>query len=84
AFPPGGISVFASQLHTHLAGRGVRTALVRAGRELEVLQEDKHFSTHYQGDVLITKCTYNTEDRRGPTVSHVDAEHLQKYFSFMN
>ncbi|KAM6900881.1 dopamine beta-hydroxylase [Lycodopsis pacificus] len=81
AFPPGGIHVFASQLHTHLTGRGVRTVLVRGGKELEVVQEDQHFSTHYQtirvlkkmanilpGDVLITKCTYNTEDRSKPTV----------------
>lgn len=81
ALPLGGIWIFASQLHTHLAGRGVRTVLVREGRELEVVQEDKHFSTHYQtirvlrkmvnvlpGDVLITKCTFNTEDRTKPTV----------------
>ncbi|XP_037609304.1 dopamine beta-hydroxylase [Sebastes umbrosus] len=81
AFPPGGIYIFASQLHTHLAGRGVRTVLVRGGKELEVVQEDQHFSTHYQtirvlrkmanvlpGDVLVTKCTYNTEDRSKPTV----------------
>ncbi|XP_062333527.1 dopamine beta-hydroxylase [Osmerus eperlanus] len=81
ALPPGGIHIFASQLHTHLAGRGVRTTLVRRGREIEVVQEDKHFSTHYQtirilrkmvtvlpGDVLLTECTYNTEERPGPTV----------------
>ncbi|KAM4532198.1 dopamine beta-hydroxylase [Fundulus diaphanus] len=81
ALPPGGIYVFASQLHTHLAGRGVKTVLVRGGKELKVVQEDQHFSTDYQtirvlrkminilpGDVLITKCTYNTEDRSKPTV----------------
>uniref|UniRef100_A0A3B4T2L7 Dopamine beta-hydroxylase n=1 Tax=Seriola dumerili TaxID=41447 RepID=A0A3B4T2L7_SERDU len=71
ALPSGGIYIFASQLHTHLAGHGVRTVLVRGGKELEVVQEDQHFSTHYQvsrGDVLITKCTYNTEDRSKPTV----------------
>ncbi|TKS84596.1 Dopamine beta-hydroxylase [Collichthys lucidus] len=48
ALPSGGINIFASQLHTHLAGRGVRTVLVRGGKELEVVQEDQHFSTHYQ------------------------------------
>lgn len=48
ALPTGGIYIFASQLHTHLAGRGVRTVLVRRGKELEVVQEDQHFSTHYQ------------------------------------
>lgn len=81
ALPQGGIYVFASQLHTHLAGRGVRTVLVRGGKEIKVVQEDPHFSAHYQmirvlqnivnvlpGDVLITKCTYNTEDRSKPTV----------------
>ncbi|KAI4876393.1 hypothetical protein NFI96_017858 [Prochilodus magdalenae] len=81
ALPPGGIHIFASQLHTHLAGRTVRTVLVRGGREVEVVQEDKHYSTHYQiirilrkmvtvlpGDTLVTKCTYNTEDRNKPTV----------------
>ncbi|XP_077593787.1 dopamine beta-hydroxylase [Stigmatopora nigra] len=123
ALPRGGIFIFASQLHTHLAGRGVRTVLLRGGKEVEIVQEDPHFSTHYQtirvlrkktnvlpGDVLITKCTYNTEDREKPTVggfgimeemcvnyihyyprtqlelckTHVDPDHLQKYFSFMN
>ncbi|KAM9323410.1 dopamine beta-hydroxylase-like [Pholidichthys leucotaenia] len=81
ALPPGGIYIFASQLHTHLAGRGVRTVLVKGSREVEVVQEDPHFSTHYQtirvlrkmvnvlpGDVLITKCTFNTGDRTKPTV----------------
>ncbi|KAF3702147.1 Dopamine beta-hydroxylase [Channa argus] len=48
ALPSGGIYIFASQLHTHLAGRGVRTVLVRGDKELEVVQEDQHFSTHYQ------------------------------------
>lgn len=48
ALPAGGVHIFASQLHTHLAGLGVRTVLVRGGREEEVVQEDRHFSTHYQ------------------------------------
>ncbi|XP_072310015.1 dopamine beta-hydroxylase [Eucyclogobius newberryi] len=81
ALPTQGIYVFASQLHTHLAGRAIRTMLIRGGREVEVLAQDPHFSAHYQmirslremvhvlpGDVLITKCTYDTEDRTKPTV----------------
>ncbi|KAI1904793.1 hypothetical protein AGOR_G00009340 [Albula goreensis] len=102
ALPSRGIYIFASQLHTHLAGRGVRTVLVRGGREVEVVQEDKHYSTHYQiirtlkkmvnvlpGDVLLTHCMYNTEDRSKPTVlelckSHVDLGYLQKYFNIIN
>uniref|UniRef100_A0A8C9QQE5 Dopamine beta-hydroxylase n=1 Tax=Scleropages formosus TaxID=113540 RepID=A0A8C9QQE5_SCLFO len=77
ALPPGGINIFASQLHTHLAGHGVRTVLVRGGKEVEIVQEDKHYSTHYQvnteesscqGDALLTQCVYNTEDRKVATV----------------
>uniref|UniRef100_A0A8C5QVA4 Dopamine beta-hydroxylase n=1 Tax=Leptobrachium leishanense TaxID=445787 RepID=A0A8C5QVA4_9ANUR len=68
ALPPKGIHVFASQLHTHLAGTSVSIMLIREGREVEVLNEDKHFSTHFQGDGLVTSCSYNTEDRRSATV----------------
>ncbi|XP_048874512.1 dopamine beta-hydroxylase isoform X1 [Brienomyrus brachyistius] len=81
ALPPRGINIFASQLHTHLAGYSVRTVLVRGGQEVEIVQEDKHFSTHYQiirtlkkivnvlpGDVLLTRCMYNTEERKRATV----------------
>lgn len=60
ALPPGGIYIFASQLHTHLAGRGVRTVLVRGGKELEVVQEDQHFSTDYQvGKAVLTEAAGN-------------------------
>lgn len=55
ALPPGGIYIFASQLHTHLAGRGVRTVLVRGGKEVEVVQEDQHFSTDYQVGKRVTQ-----------------------------
>ncbi|KAJ3605773.1 hypothetical protein NHX12_027817 [Muraenolepis orangiensis] len=105
AFPPGGINIFASQLHTHLAGRGVRTTT-----HYQTIRSLRKMVTVLPGDVLVTKCTYNTEDRSGPTVggfsimdemcvnyvhyyprtqlelckTHVDPDHLQKYFSFMN
>ncbi|KAL4617381.1 dopamine beta-hydroxylase [Arapaima gigas] len=80
ALPPGGINIFASQLHTHLAGHKVRTVLVRGGREMEIVQEDKHYSAHYQVHtqessarikhqyLLLTQCVYNTEDRNLATV----------------
>ncbi|XP_004849647.1 dopamine beta-hydroxylase [Heterocephalus glaber] len=81
ALPPTGIHIFASQLHTHLTGRKVVTVLARDGRELEVVSRDNHYSPHFQeirmlkkavsvlpGDVLITSCTYNTEDRKLATV----------------
>ncbi|KAM6170122.1 dopamine beta-hydroxylase [Rhynchocyon petersi] len=81
ALPPSGIHIFASQLHTHLTGRKVVTVLARGGREVEVVNRDNHYSPHFQeirmlkkvvsvypGDVLITSCTYNTEDRTLATV----------------
>ncbi|XP_045702029.1 dopamine beta-hydroxylase [Phyllostomus hastatus] len=81
ALPPSGIHIFASQLHTHLAGRKVVTVLARDGRERAVVNRDNHYSPHFQeirmlkkmvsvypGDMLITSCTYNTEDRTLATV----------------
>ncbi|TFK02778.1 Chromodomain-helicase-DNA-binding protein 4 [Platysternon megacephalum] len=81
ALPPAGIHIFASQLHTHLTGRKVVTILSREGREREVVNADFNYSPHFQeirmlkkvvsvfpGDVLITACTYNTEDRNQATV----------------
>nr|XP_020744109.1 dopamine beta-hydroxylase [Odocoileus virginianus texanus] len=81
ALPASGIHIFASQLHTHLTGRKVVTVLARDGREREIVNRDNHYSPHFQeirmlkkvvsvhpGDVLITSCTYNTEDRRLATV----------------
>ncbi|XP_032868020.2 dopamine beta-hydroxylase isoform X2 [Tyto alba] len=81
ALPAAGIHIFASQLHTHLAGRKVVTVLSRDGREWQVVNADGHYSPHFQeirmlkevvavfpGDELITTCTYNTEDRSRATV----------------
>ncbi|KFV76170.1 Dopamine beta-hydroxylase, partial [Struthio camelus australis] len=81
ALPAAGIRIFASQLHTHLAGRKVVTVLARDGRERQVVNADSHYSPHFQeirmlkevvpifpGDELITTCTYNTEDRSRATV----------------
>ncbi|XP_040180093.1 dopamine beta-hydroxylase isoform X1 [Rana temporaria] len=81
ALPPDGIQIFASQLHTHLTGRTVTTVNVRDGKEVGIVNIDKHFSPHFQeirmlkkpvqvlpGDLLITSCSYNTEDRSRVTV----------------
>ena len=75
-----GIVVFGSQLHTHGAGRQVTTSVVRRGRA-EVLNDDPHYSTHFQeirtlrhpvrvrpGDALRTTCTYNTAARDNITL----------------
>ncbi|XP_072906327.1 dopamine beta-hydroxylase [Hemitrygon akajei] len=79
--PKSGIRIFASQLHTHLTGTKVKTVLVQDGVEVDIVNADGHYSTHFQeirmlqkevtvlpGDVLITSCTYNTEDRNHVTV----------------
>ncbi|CAH2316800.1 dopamine beta-hydroxylase [Pelobates cultripes] len=58
ALPPDGIRVFGSQLHTHLTGRAVSTMLVREGREVEVLNEDKHFSPHFQEIRMLKKMVH--------------------------
>ncbi|KAM5331021.1 dopamine beta-hydroxylase [Glossophaga mutica] len=81
ALPSSGIHIFASQLHTHLTGRKVATVLARDGQERVIVNRDNHYSPHFQeirmlkkmvsvypGDVLITSCTYNTEDRELATV----------------
>lgn len=51
ALPAGGIRIFASQLHTHLAGRKVVTVLARDGREQQVVNADGHYSPHFQVQV---------------------------------
>uniref|UniRef100_A0A8D0LBH8 Dopamine beta-hydroxylase n=1 Tax=Sphenodon punctatus TaxID=8508 RepID=A0A8D0LBH8_SPHPU len=68
ALPPSGIHIFASQLHTHLTGRKVVTVLSREGKERMIVNADNHYSPHFQGDALMTTCTYNTEDRSRATV----------------
>nr|QQY02559.1 dopamine beta-hydroxylase [Cryptocotyle lingua] len=73
ALPSQGITVFASQLHTHERGRKVVTYHLRNGRRLADLNRDEHYSPHFQeirrlqqpvqvhrGDTLVTTCTYDT------------------------
>ncbi|XP_076359948.1 tyramine beta hydroxylase [Tachypleus tridentatus] len=79
--PPEGITIFASQLHTHLTGTRVFTKHSRGGVELPELNRDNHYSTHFQeirflkqrvqlfpGDALITTCRYTTVDREKITL----------------
>lgn len=79
--PADGITVFASQLHTHLTGIRVWTQHIRGGIELPELNRDNHFSQHFQeirllkrkvkvlpGDVLINNCRYKTTNRSAITL----------------
>lgn len=42
------ITIFASQLHTHLTGRRVWTSLVRNGQVVELINADNHFDQMFQ------------------------------------
>lgn len=79
--PSTGITIFASQLHTHLTGRKVWTSHFRGGIELAELNRDNHYSAHFQeiralkhriqllpGDVLINNCLYDTSKREKITL----------------
>ncbi|KAL3283755.1 hypothetical protein HHI36_017925 [Cryptolaemus montrouzieri] len=81
SLPLTGITIFGSQLHTHLTGVKVETRHFRNGQELPLLNYDNHYSTHFQeirrlkrivtvlpGDALVTKCDYNTEDKENITL----------------
>lgn len=48
ALPKSGITVFGSQLHTHLRGVRVLTRHLRDGMELPDLNRDDYYSHHYQ------------------------------------
>ena len=81
ALPPYGITIFASQLHTHLTGIRVWTQHIRGGVELPEVNRDNHYSPHFQeirklkqkvdvfpGDVLINTCRYATKNRSNMTL----------------
>ncbi|XP_075227699.1 tyramine beta hydroxylase [Lycorma delicatula] len=81
SLPQHGITVFGSQLHTHLTGIRVQTKHIRDGYELPELNRDNHYSQHFQeirqlkrptrvlpGDALVTTCTYNTMNRDNITL----------------
>ncbi|KAL9974725.1 hypothetical protein ACROYT_G011804 [Oculina patagonica] len=74
--PGGGIRIFTSALHTHLAGRAAYTRHVRKGVELPEIIRDDHYDFNFQesqipskettvlpGDSLITVCNYRSEDK---------------------
>jgi hypothetical protein len=74
-FPKDGLHVIWGLLHTHLAGRAVKTSLIRNNTLIDYLFDQPNYDSSYQtiqeiqptklyrGDVLITSCTYNSMDR---------------------
>lgn len=78
--PKNGITVFASQLHTHLTGRRVWTSLIRNNRVEKIINSDNHYDQMFQeirllrepvrvlpGDALVNTCVYNTKSRQNMT-----------------
>ncbi|XP_034760459.2 DBH-like monooxygenase protein 2 homolog [Acipenser ruthenus] len=74
------LNVFASLLHTHLAGRGVRVGHYRNGEQIGFLGKNEHYDFNLQetmflgslvqvkaGDEILVECTYNTESRKTAT-----------------
>jgi dopamine beta-monooxygenase len=74
------ITLFASQLHTHLTGRRVWTSLIRHNEIVDIVNSDNHFDQMFQeirllpkpiqvrpGDALLTQCIYETMDRNSTT-----------------
>lgn len=81
ALPATGITVFGSQLHTHLRGVRIMTRHFRDDIEMPVLNRDDYYSHHYQeirslrrrpkvlpGDALITTCYYDTRGYTNTTL----------------
>ncbi|XP_046877904.1 DBH-like monooxygenase protein 2 homolog [Hypomesus transpacificus] len=78
--PAPDLNVFSIMLHTHLAGRKIRVGHFRDGKQVDFLGMDENYNFDYQevynlgeiktikpGDEILVECTYNTENRTGPT-----------------
>jgi len=74
--PEGGVTAFASALHSHTAGVALKLRHIRNGVELEPLGINEHYDFDYQkitmfdeevqllpGDQFIVECTYDTTER---------------------
>lgn len=80
SLPEKGITIFASQLHTHLTGRKVWTSLVRNNKVIQIINSDNHYDQMFQeirmlqrpvkvkpGDAIINTCVFETMDRDNMT-----------------
>ncbi|XP_066265138.1 DBH-like monooxygenase protein 1 [Branchiostoma lanceolatum] len=80
ALPEDGVTVFASFLHTHLAGRSIRDRHFRNGKELEPISSNDDYDFNYQqttylkpyvkllpDDTLMLECGYETKNRHNMT-----------------
>jgi dopamine beta-monooxygenase len=80
SLPANGITVFASQLHTHLTGIKAFTRIIKKNGKIVTLNVDQHYSPHFQeirllpepirierGDAILHTCVFNTENRENMT-----------------
>lgn len=93
-FPQNGITVFTGFLHTHLAGRAVRTKLVRNDKVVKHLIDNPKYDFSYQfnieiepyvlhrGDMLITECVFSGKNRSDATFWGYSTEE-EMCFNFM-
>ncbi|CAD7091391.1 unnamed protein product [Hermetia illucens] len=81
ALPKSGITIFGSQLHTHLRGVRIMTRHFRNEEELREVNRDDYYSHHFQeirslrykpkvlpGDALVTTCYYDTVGYKNATL----------------
>ena len=68
------ITVFASLLHAHLAGRSIKTTVIRNGKERAVLNDNKLYDFNYQNyDMLKDQVTITAEDSLNTTCGYPSA-----------
>ncbi|XP_078583126.1 DBH-like monooxygenase protein 1 [Branchiostoma floridae x Branchiostoma japonicum] len=80
ALPEDGVTIVASFLHTHLAGRSIRERHFRNGKELRPINSNDAYDFNYQqttylkpyvkllpGDTLVLECGYETKNRQNMT-----------------
>ncbi|CAH1250474.1 MOXD1 [Branchiostoma lanceolatum] len=80
ALPEDGVTVFASFLHTHLAGRSIRDRHFRNGKELKPISSNDAYDFNFQqttylkpyvkllpDDTLRLECGYETKNRHNMT-----------------
>merc|ERR1711963_635306 len=71
------IYIFSNMLHSHLAGRKLRTRMIRNGQELPPIAQDNNYDFNYQemrnlynetvvrkGDSFIVECEYENKENR--------------------
>ncbi|XP_067141859.1 DBH-like monooxygenase protein 1 homolog [Centruroides vittatus] len=86
-FPPEGIKVYATLLHSHIIGKTITVRHFRGNRELEPLSRDRNYDFNYQEyrtlprertvlptDHLIVECVYDSSERSTPTYGGVSTK----------